>query len=56
MRLFEIGELALFMIVGLALLVAVCRANKDDLPAIVRALMRADSTDDDHRLRPPRRG
>ena len=39
-------------LVGLAVVLAVIRANKDDLPAIVPALMRTGH-DDDHRKRPP---
>ena len=34
-------------LVGLAAVLAVMRANKDDLPAIVRALMRMGHRDDD---------
>ena len=34
-------------LVGLAVVLAVIRAKKDDLPAIVRALMRVEQPDDD---------
>lgn len=44
-------------LVGLAAVLAVIRANKDDLPAIVRALMRVgprdDERDDDSAKGPP---
>ena len=40
-------------LIGLAVILAVIRANKDDLPAIVRALMRMGSGDDDSRKTPP---
>jgi hypothetical protein len=44
-------------LVGLAAILAVVRANKDDLPAIVRALMRVgprdDKRDDDSGKGPP---
>lgn len=43
-------------LVGLAIVLAVLRANKEDLPDIVRALMRMgprdDKRDDDH-AKPP---
>jgi hypothetical protein len=39
-------------LIDLAVVLAVIRANKDDLPVIVRALMRMGH-DDDHRKRPP---
>ncbi len=38
---------------GLAAVIAVCRANREDLPAIVRALMRLGPSDDDSREGPP---
>lgn len=38
---------------GLAAVIAVCRANRDDLPAIVRALVRMGSSDDNGRKGPP---
>jgi hypothetical protein len=38
---------------GLAAVIAVCRAKHDDLPAIVRALMRTGPSDDDSRNGPP---
>jgi hypothetical protein len=40
-------------LIGLAILVAVFRANKDDLPAIVRALMMMGPRDDDSGKGPP---
>ena len=40
-------------LVGVAAVVAVIRANKDDLPAIVRALMRIGPRDDDSGKGPP---
>lgn len=40
-------------LVGLAAVLAVIRANKDDLPDIVRALMRMGPRDDDRGDRPP---
>lgn len=41
------------VILAFALLIAVIRANKDDLPAIVRALMRMGRHNDDDRDDPP---
>jgi hypothetical protein len=38
---------------GLAAVIAVCRANRDDLPVIIRALMRSGSSEDDGRKGPP---
>jgi hypothetical protein len=40
-------------LVGLAAVLAVIRANKDDLPAIIRTLMRMGPRDDDTRKGPP---
>ena len=40
-------------LVGVAALVAVIRARKDDLPAIVRAIMRMGPRDDDDQKGPP---
>jgi hypothetical protein len=40
-------------LVGVAAVVAVIRANKNDLPAIVRALMRTRPSDDDSGKGPP---
>lgn len=40
-------------LIGLAAVLAVIRANKDDLPDIVRALMRMGQRDDDRRDGPP---
>ena len=45
--------LALSLLIGVAAVIAVCRANKNDLPAIVRALMRMGPRDDDSRKPPP---
>jgi hypothetical protein len=46
---------------GVTAIIAVCRAKREDLPAVVRALMRMeprddkrdDDGDDDHRKGPP---
>lgn len=46
-RAYALGFLALCILVGFAAIIAVCRANRDDLPAIVRALMRLGMRDDD---------
>jgi len=40
MELLEAGNLVLCLLIGAALIIVVCRANRDDLPAIVRAMMR----------------
>jgi len=40
-------------LVGVAVILAVIRANRDDLPDIVRALMRLGPRDDDSRKPPP---
>jgi hypothetical protein len=40
-------------LVGVATVLAVIRANKEDLPAIVRALMRIGPRDDDDGKGPP---
>jgi hypothetical protein len=40
MSVFEAGDLVLCLLIGVAFIVVVCRANRDDLPAIVRAIMR----------------
>ena len=40
-------------LLSVAAVVAVIRANKKDLPAIVRALMRVGPHDDDSRKGPP---
>ena len=40
-------------LVGVAAILAVIRANKNDLPAIVRALMRVGPRDDDSGKGPP---
>jgi hypothetical protein len=40
-------------LVGFAVVLAVVRANRDDLPDIVRALMRMGPRDDEDRKRPP---
>lgn len=40
-------------LVGVAVILAVIRANKDDLPDIVRALMRMGQRDDDDGNGPP---
>jgi hypothetical protein len=40
-------------LVGVAVVLAVIRAKKEDLPAIVRALMRTGPRDDDKRDDPP---
>lgn len=40
-------------LVGVAAVLAVIRANKDDLPDIVRALMRVGPRDDDSGKSPP---
>lgn len=46
-RAYALGFFALCILIGSAAIVAVCRANRDDLPAIVRALMRLGTRDDD---------
>jgi hypothetical protein len=38
---------------GLAAVIAVCRANRDDLPVIVRTLMRLGSSEHDGQKGPP---
>jgi hypothetical protein len=38
---------------GLAAVIAVCRANRDDLPTIIRALMRLGPSEDDGPKGPP---
>jgi hypothetical protein len=55
-RFYAPGFLALCILIGFAAIVAVCRADRDDLPAIVRALMRLGTRDDDDRNDPPRLG
>ncbi len=40
----------LSLLIGAAFMVVVCRANRDDLPAIVRAIMRIGTPADDQRL------
>ena len=42
---YALPMLALPLLIGVAAVIAVCRANKDDLPAIVRALMRVGPHD-----------
>src|SRR5215831_13742181 len=41
------GFLALCLLIGVAAIIMVCRANRDDLPAIARALMRKEPLDGD---------
>lgn len=41
------------ILIGVAVLITVIRAEKEDLPAIVRALMRMGPRDDDSRKPPP---
>jgi hypothetical protein len=36
---YALPMLALSLLIGVAAVIAVCRANKDDLPALIRALM-----------------
>lgn len=45
--------LAVALCFGVAVIIAVCRANRDDLPTIVRAIMRAGPRDDDKPEGPP---
>ena len=52
MSIFEAGDLVLCLLIGAAFIVAVCRANRDDLPAIVRAIMRVRTPADDKRPKP----
>jgi len=52
MRVFEAGDLVLCLLIGAAFIVVVCRANRDDLPAIVRAIMRIGTPADDKQPRP----
>ena len=52
MELLEAGNLVLCLLIGAALIVVVCRANRDDLPAIVRAMMRIGTLADDRRTKP----
>jgi hypothetical protein len=47
------GFFALCLLMGVAVIIAVCRANRDDLPAIVRALMRMGPHEDDIGKGPP---
>jgi hypothetical protein len=53
---YALGYHALCTLIGFAAIIVVCRANRDDLPAIVRALMRLGTRDDDDRNNPPRLG
>ena len=46
MSVFEAGDLVLCLLIGVAFIVVVCRANRDDLPAIVRAIMRIEAPAD----------
>lgn len=52
MSVFEAGDLVLCLLIGTAFIIAVCRANRDDLPAIVRAFMRIGTPADDKRPKP----
>jgi hypothetical protein len=52
MGIFEAGDLVLSLLIGAAFIVVVCRANRDDLPAIVRAIMRTGTPADDQRPKP----
>jgi hypothetical protein len=40
MDIYSLGYLAFCLLVGVAVIIVVCRANRDDLPAIIRGLMR----------------
>jgi hypothetical protein len=42
-----------YLIIGVAFIIIVCRANRADLPAIVRAIMRVEPHGDDSRKDPP---
>jgi hypothetical protein len=53
MLLYALSMLALPLLIGIADIIAVCRADKADLPAIVRAVMRMGPRDDDSRKSPP---
>jgi hypothetical protein len=50
---YTLGFFALCLLIGIAVIICVCRAKRDDLPAIVRALMRLGPSDDDKRKIPP---
>jgi hypothetical protein len=49
---YALGFLALCLLIGAAAIIAVCRANRDDLPAIVLALMRTGMPDDSQKGSP----
>jgi len=49
MRIFAAGDFVLCLLIGAAFIVVVCRANRDDLPAIVRAIMRIGTPADGQR-------
>jgi hypothetical protein len=53
MQIYAVGYLALCLLVGVACIIIACRANRDDLPAIVRAIMRMGTPTDDDRHEPP---
>jgi hypothetical protein len=52
MRIFAAGDFVLCLLIGAAFIVVVCRANRDDLPAIVRAIMRIRTPADGQRPKP----
>jgi hypothetical protein len=57
MPFYALPMLVLPLLIGVAAVIVVCRANKEDLPAIVRALMgtrsRDGERDDDSGKGPP---
>ena len=61
MNVFALGYLAFCLLAGVTVIITVCRANRDDLPAIVRGLMRSSNCANAHcssegsssRRRPP---
>jgi hypothetical protein len=53
MNLYALGYLAFSLLLGIAVVIVVLRANRDDLPAIVRGLLRLGPFKDDGRTDPP---
>jgi hypothetical protein len=50
---YALPMLALSLLIGVAVVIAVCRADRQDLPAIIQALMRMGPPTNDQRKGPP---
>jgi hypothetical protein len=53
MNLFALGYLAFSLLIGVAVIIVVSRADRADLPTIVRGLLRLGPLKDDGRTDPP---